>query len=151
MRGPDKPDRENSGGDPDSPKRFQVILPLNSEGISLTEIVGDTQPQDVAKFRSEIASVRRRLRAAAKNRKQLSSDTFLLIKNTTELPPPKTVSSNDIGWQQKLNEIQIGAEGIFIIDAYTVEDIKFVSAFAAKHQLLVDYGHGSFRLTRRGQ
>jgi hypothetical protein len=151
MTEPDQPNGKPPGDDPSTTRRLKIFLPSNDEGISLAEIVGDRQPEDVKKFRSEMASLRRRLRASAKKTKQLSSDTAFLIKKTTELPCPKTISCNDIGWQETLREIDVGPEGVSIVDAHNVEAIKFVSAFAAKNQLLVDYSNASFRLIPRDQ
>jgi hypothetical protein len=48
-----------------------------------------------------------------------------------------------------VESIDVGPEGIWISDVRTVEDIKFVAAFAARRELAMTYGNRSFYLELR--
>ena len=44
---------------------------------------------------------------------------------------------SDPKWQEVVEEMEIGTEGICITDVRTVEQIEFIAAFAARKQLLM--------------
>ena len=107
----------------------------------------DKEPLDeVKRLGEEIDALRQRLEQSAKKGKQLSWDTELLLKKTENLKLTHKVSCGDPDWRNKVENLNIGPEGVWITDVRTMEDIEFIAAFAGERRLLMTYGKQSFHL-----
>jgi hypothetical protein len=104
---------------------------------------------DTDALRREVESLRRQFRENPDKARPLAWDTELLVRKSHQLDPSNIVSCADPDWQQKLEQIQIGSEGIRVNDIRTVQHIEFVASFAARHQLAMTYGSHSFHLEPR--
>jgi hypothetical protein len=101
------------------------------------------------KLQSEINALRKHFKPARGERNQLTWDTELLVKKTQTFKTDKVISAKDPGWKQAMAEMDIGRKGICISDVRNVDAIEFIAAFAAKRQLTMTYGNGSFLLEPR--
>ena len=104
---------------------------------------------DTDALRREVESLRRQFRENPANARPLAWDTELLVRKTRDLDPSNVVSCSDPDWQQALESLHIGSQGIRVNDIRTVAHIEFVAAFAARHQLSLTYGNHSFHLEPR--
>src|SRR5262249_32926708 len=129
--------------------RDETINAFSDDMADNTENSGRDFSDDVEGLRREIEKLRSLLAASAKRGKQLSWDTELLVKKTLGLGGTNIVSCSDPNWKQLMEQIEIGRQGIRINDVKTVEQIEFIAAFAATHQLTMTYGRRSFYLEPR--
>jgi hypothetical protein len=104
---------------------------------------------DIDALKHKIESLRRQFKENPAHAKPLSWDTELLLKKTRNLSATNIVSCADANWQQTLERMRFGREGVRVDDVRTVAHIEFVAAFAARHQLLMTYGNRSFLLEPR--
>jgi hypothetical protein len=104
---------------------------------------------DTTALRREVESLRRQFRENPDKARPLAWDTELLVRKTRDIDPSNVVSCSEPDWQQALESLRIGSEGIQVNDIRTVAHIEFVAAFAARHQLSMTYGNHSFHLEPR--
>ena len=104
---------------------------------------------ELEKLKSEIKSLQRRLADSAKKGQKLSWDTELLLKKAQHLKRDDIISCTNPNWKNILESIAIGIGGICINDVRTVEEIKFIAAFAERRQLTMTYGNRMFLLEPR--
>lgn len=104
---------------------------------------------DTTALRREVESLRRQFKENPAQARPLAWDTELLVRKTRDLDPSNIVSCSDRDWQQTLEQMHIGSEGIRVNDIRTVAHIEFVAAFAARNQLSMTYGNHCFHLEPR--